>query len=180
MCKQCIHGSCWSTHDTMLARVQAGDKARGSNGLLQWWGWRVRAGCAVARGGLGRVWGVWATRSSALELLWSGGPHRRAAEVALLAPLGGARRSREWSVRHRANSCHTMQMNGAVSLFRFCARVCDVCVSAFTICVDTQYYCDVFSFTITGPDSAHSATLGVLSSTRRTHGAASRSSARPA
>jgi hypothetical protein len=29
-------------------------------------------------------------------LLWSG-PHRRAAEVALLAPLGGARRSREWS-----------------------------------------------------------------------------------
>jgi hypothetical protein len=30
-------------------------------------------------------------------LLWSGGPHRRAAEVALLAPLGGARRSREWS-----------------------------------------------------------------------------------
>ena len=109
-------------------------------------------------------------------------PHRRAAEVALLAPLGGARRSREWSVRHRANSCHTMQMNGAVSLFRFCARVsvCDVCVSAFTICVDTQYYCDVFSFTITGPDSAHSATLGVLSSTRRTHGAASRSSARPA
>ena len=29
-------------------------------------------------------------------LLWSG-PHRRAAEVALLAPLGGARHSREWS-----------------------------------------------------------------------------------
>ena len=125
MCKQCIHGSCWSTHDTMLARVQAGDKARGSNGLLQWWGWMVRAGCAVARGGLGRVWGVWATRSC---LLWSGGPHRRAAEVALLAPLGGARRSREWSVRQRANSCHTMQMNGAVSLFRFCARVCVTCV----------------------------------------------------
>ena len=61
--KQCMHGWCWSTHDAMLARVQAGDKARGSTGLLQWGGWRVRAGCAAARGGLDRVWGVWATRS---------------------------------------------------------------------------------------------------------------------
>ena len=61
--KQCMHGWCWSTHDAMLARVQAGHKARGSNVLLQWGGWRVRAGCAAARGGLDRVWGVWATRS---------------------------------------------------------------------------------------------------------------------
>ena len=61
--KQCMHGWCWSTHDAMLARVQAGHKAGWSNVLLQWGGWRVRAGCAAARGGLGRVWGVWATRS---------------------------------------------------------------------------------------------------------------------
>jgi hypothetical protein len=61
--KQCMHGWCWSTHDAMLARVQAGHKAGWSNVLLQWGGWRVRAGCAAARGGLDRVWGVWATRS---------------------------------------------------------------------------------------------------------------------
>ena len=45
--------------------------------------------------GAGRVGSSVGSVGDAL-LLWSG-PHRRAAEVALLAPLGGARRSREWS-----------------------------------------------------------------------------------
>ena len=45
--------------------------------------------------GAGRVGSSVGSVGDAL-LLWCG-PHRRAAEVALLAPLGGARRSREWS-----------------------------------------------------------------------------------
>jgi len=90
--KQCMHGWCWSTHDAMLARVQAGHKARVEQRAPPMGGMEGPRGLCS---GAGRVGSSVGSVGDAL-LLWSG-PLRRAAEVALLAPLGGARRSREWS-----------------------------------------------------------------------------------
>jgi len=61
--KHRIHGWCWITHDTMLARVQGGleSKVERRAAPQEGGGAFARAVSGGERGG--RVWGVWATRS---------------------------------------------------------------------------------------------------------------------
>ena len=91
--KQCMHGwwragarttRCW--RGCRLVTKQGGATGSSNGGMEG-----PRGLCS----GAGRVGSSVGSVGDAL-LLWSG-PHRRAAEVALLAPLGGARRSRECS-----------------------------------------------------------------------------------
>ena len=46
-----IHGWCWITHDTMLARVHGGLESKVERRVLHLGGWSVCAGCAAAGGG---------------------------------------------------------------------------------------------------------------------------------
>ena len=61
--KHCIHGWCWITHDSMLARVQGGLDSKVERRAAPLGGVeRSRGLCSGGERG-GRVWGVWATRS---------------------------------------------------------------------------------------------------------------------